>query len=173
MSLLREYVRENHNIAESTKFMRALFQGKLSSDLWLDFQYQKLLFYPIIENFALLGGYLKDIMPIRRASLLHAELQNKDYEYRRSTIEYYLYLREIPIGDRRILAHLYVWHMGDMYGGQMIKRMLNFDCPSLTFDRRDALISALEQKLDIDLVDEANISFKWAHRILESYDDNL
>lgn len=173
MSILREYVRENHSIAESTKFMGAIFKGKLPHNLWWDFQYQKLLFYPAIEDAALLGGFLKDILSIRRSSLLHAELHGKEYEYRRATMEYYLYLRDIPIGDRRILAHLYVWHMGDMWGGQMIKRVLNLDCPSLSFNERETLINTLEQKLDIDLVDEANVAFVWAHRILQSYDDVL
>jgi heme oxygenase len=63
--------------------------------------------------------------------------------------------------------------MGDMYGGQMIKKILNIDSPSLTFENRATLIDRLEQKLDIDLVKEANIAFEWAYKILNSYDNEI
>lgn len=173
MSILREYVKENHRIAESTAFMNAVFARKLPLNLWYDFQYQKSLFYKIIEDTASAGGYMSDIRDISRNFLLYQESAEQNFVYRKETIEYYLYIKNLPLGDRRILAHLYVWHMGDMYGGQMIKKVLGIDSPSLTFENREALIQKLENKLDIDLIDEANVAFVWAHKILQSYDSEL
>jgi heme oxygenase len=171
MSLLKEYTREKHNLVESTRYMRAIFERRLPIDLWYDLIYQKSLFYEIIEDNA--SCFIEDIPGIRRYHYLRDEylLNNKTFKYRTETIEYYNYLTTVD--DRKILSHLYTWHMGDMYGGQMIKKILNIDSPSLTFENRATLIDRLEQKLDIDLVKEANIAFEWAYKILNSYDNEI
>ena len=175
MSILREYTRDSHVLVESTKFMRAIFARKLPLQLWYDFVYQKSLFYEVIEDTAEASKFTEDILEINKQNDLHAECtaQSDTFQYRDATVEYYKYLNTIPIEDRRILAHLYVWHMGDMYGGQMINRVLGINSPSLTFQNRAQLIQKLEQKLDIDLVDEAKIAFEWANKILQSYDVDL
>jgi len=175
MSILREYTRDSHVLVESTKFMRAIFERKLPLKLWYDFVYQKSLFYEVIEDTAEASQYTEDMLEINKQNDLHAECtaQSDKFQYRDATVKYYQYLNTIPIEDRRILAHLYVWHMGDMYGGQMINRVLGINSPSLTFPNRAQLIQKLEQKLDIDLVDEAKISFEWANKILQSYDADL
>lgn len=175
MSILKEYIREKHNLAESTKFMRAIFERRLPVDLWYDFNHQKSLFYETIEGIAKSSGFIDDMLDIQRYSYLHSQclLYPKKFTYRRETIEYNDYLNSIPSGNRNILAHLYTWHMGDMYGGQMIKKILNIEDVSLNFENRVELIQKLENKLDIDLVPETNIAFDWAHKILKSYDESI
>jgi heme oxygenase len=175
MSILREYTRDSHVLVESTKFMRAVFERSLPLKLWYDFVYQKSLFYEVIEDTAEASKFTEDFLDINKQHDLHAECtsQTDTFQYRDATVEYYKYLNTIPIGDRRILAHLYVWHMGDMYGGQMINRVLGINSPSLTFPNRAQLIQKLEQKLDIDLVSEAKVAFEWANKILQSYDADL
>ena len=127
------------------------------------------------DEFSSMPKFTEDILEINKQNDLHAECtaQSDTFQYRDATVEYYKYLNTIPIEDRRILAHLYVWHMGDMYGGQMINRVLGINSPSLTFQNRAQLIQKLEQKLDIDLVDEAKVAFEWANKILQSYDVDL
>ena len=175
MSILREYTRDSHVLVESTKFMRAIFERKLPLQLWYDFMYQKSLFYEVIEDTAEASKFTEDMLEINKQNDLRTELsaQSETFHYRDATVKYYQYLNTIPIEDRRILAHLYVWHMGDMYGGQMINRVLGINSPSLTFPNRAQLIQKLEQKLDIDLVDEAKVAFEWANKILQSYDADL
>ena len=175
MSILREYTRDSHVLVESTKFMRAIFERKLPLQLWYDFMYQKSLFYEVIEDTAEASKFTEDMLEINKQNDLRTELsaQSETFHYRDATVKYYQYLNTIPIEDRRILAHLYVWHMGDMYGGQMINRVLGTNSASLTFTNRALLIQKLEQKLDIDLVSEANIAFEWANKILQSYDADL
>jgi len=63
--------------------------------------------------------------------------------------------------------------MGDMYGGQMIKKVLSLDSPSLDFKNRPKIIEKLENLLDLDLIDETNIAFDWAYKILKSYDESI
>lgn len=175
MSILREYTRDSHVLVESTKFMRAIFERKLPLQLWYDFMYQKSLFYEVIEDTAEASKFTEDMLEINKQNDLRTELsaQSETFHYRDATVDYYKYLNTIPIEDRRILAHLYVWHMGDMYGGQMINRVLGTNSASLTFTNRAQLIQKLEQKLDIDLVDEAKVAFEWANKILQSYDADL
>lgn len=175
MSILREYTRDSHVLVESTKFMRAVFERSLPLKLWYDFVYQKSLFYEVIEDTAEASEYTEDFLDINKQNDLHAECtaQSHTFHYRDATVDYYKYLNTIPVGDRRILAHLYVWHMGDMYGGQMINRVLGTNSASLTFPNRAQLIQKLETKLDIDLVDEAKVAFEWANKILQSYDADL
>ncbi len=175
MSILREYTRDSHVLVENTKFMRAIFEHKLSLQLWYDFVYQKSLFYEVIEDIAEASKFTEDMLEINKQNDLRSEAsaQSHTFHHRDATVDYYKYLNTIPVGDRRILAHLYVWHMGDMYGGQMINRVLGTNSASLTFTNRALLIQKLEQKLDIDLVSEANIAFEWANKILQSYNADL
>jgi heme oxygenase len=175
MSILKEYIREKHNLAESTKFMWAIFERRLPIDLWYDFTYQKSLFYETIEDIAKESGFIDDILGVQRYQHLRAEYSAypKKFKYRPEVIEYNNYLHNIPVGNRNILAHLYTWHMGDMYGGQMIKKVLNIQDSSLTFENRIDLIQKLENKLDLDLVPETVIAFDWAYKILNSYDESI
>jgi heme oxygenase len=68
------------------------------------------------------------------------------------------------------MAHLYVWHMGDLYGGQMIKRLIPGSHLALDFENKDQLISAFRSKLDDSMADEANSAFDWAIKLLQEYD---
>ena len=95
---------------------------------------------------------------------------SKKCEFRQSAYDYYKYIMALPKGA--VLAHLYVWHMGDLYGGQMIKRVLpNIPHESLDFVDADLLKERLRAKLTDDLGDEANVAFDWAIRLLKEYDD--
>ena len=42
---LKELTAEKHQLAENTRFMKAVFAKTLPFDLWVDFTYQKHLWY--------------------------------------------------------------------------------------------------------------------------------
>ena len=46
---LKELTAEKHKEAETTPFMKAVFDRTLPQDLWIDWTYQKWLFYGAIE----------------------------------------------------------------------------------------------------------------------------
>ena len=71
------------------------------------------------------------------------------------------------------MAHLYTWHMGDMFGGQMIKKIVPGSHRALEFEDTKTLMTNIRAKLDDSMGDEANIAFEWAIKIMESYDDSL
>jgi heme oxygenase len=77
------------------------------------------------------------------------------------------------LDSKVVLAHVYTWHLGDIYGGQMIKKLAPGSHLSLEFGNAHQLAAALRDKLDDSLGDEANRAFDWAIKILETYSDEL
>jgi heme oxygenase len=52
--------------------------------------------------------------------------------------------------------------MGDLYGGQMIKRVVPGDATMYDFENRKELIDALRKKLNVSMAAEANECFGFA-----------
>jgi heme oxygenase len=52
--------------------------------------------------------------------------------------------------------------MGDLYGGQMIKRVVPGTTNMYEFENRKELIDSLRNKLDISMAAEANYCFDFA-----------
>ena len=172
---LKDLTLEKHKRAESTQFMKAIFAGTLPVDQWIDYTYQKMLFYKTIEGVAGANGLLRDLPDILRAFKLFQDYQamntdNKKYSFKKSAVDYHNYLLSINKDSNKIMAHLYVWHMGDLYGGQMIKRLIPGSHLALDFENRDQLITTFRSKLDDSMADEANIAFDWAIKLLQEYD---
>lgn len=171
---LKEATKEKHTLAEQSEFMRALFKGKLPLDLWIDYTYQRHLIYGAIEGVAGACGLLKDLPDIQRTYYLYQDFSemigtNKCPVYRQSAIDYHRYILDLFPNSEKVLAHLYVWHMGDMYGGQMIKKIVPGKHRSLTFKDVDLLKNNLRAKLNDNMADEANIAFDWAIKLLNEY----
>jgi heme oxygenase len=175
---LKELTWESHQKAEDTPFMKAVFAKTMPEDLWIDWTYQKWLFYGAIEGAAGANQLLGDLPDLRRAFYLFTDYQemnteNKKYEFRPVVIDYYNYLISIAKDPNKIMAHLYTWHMGDMFGGQMIKKIVPGSHRNLEFQNADALKIAIRAKLDDSMADEANIAFDWAIRMMRTYDSSL
>jgi heme oxygenase len=69
-------------------------------------------------------------------------------------------------GDQ-ILAHVYVRHMGDLYGGKLIARKVPGSGKSYQFDDRPALIKGLDAKLTMDILDEALLAFDMSENMFK------
>lgn len=175
---LKELTADKHTQAESTPFMKAVFAKTLPHDLWIDWTFQKTLFYNAIENGADAAGLLTDLPDIRRAFYLYLDFKemnkdNKSYKYRQVCIAYHNYLMSIANDPNKIMAHLYTWHMGDIFGGQMIKKIVPAAHRNLEFKDVPTLITNIRAKLDDSMGDEANIAFDWAIRMMKDYDASL
>lgn len=171
---LKELTFEKHQAAENTPFMKSLFARKLPLDLWADFTYQKSLIYNGIEGVAGACGILKDLPDIQRAHYLYLDYMDlingkMRHPYRQVTIDYYKYILSIFPNTERITAHLYVWHMGDLFGGQMIKKITQPPHRALDFKNPDQLKLNIRAKLKDEMAAEANIAFDWAIKILNDY----
>lgn len=175
---LRELTAQSHARAENTQFMRRVFNKTMDLNTWADFTYQKCLFYNVIECAANTCGLVYDIKDILRTHLLYKDYLEmiKDgprHNFRPSTIKYYQYIMSIANDSRKVLAHLYTWHMGDLYGGQMIKKIVDAPHNALEFTNKEELMTRLRAKLGDDLAEEANRAFDFAIKIMESYDTDM
>jgi heme oxygenase len=169
---LKELTADKHREAETTQFMKAVFAKTLPRDHWVDFTYQKSLFYSTIETAATQHGLMNGIEPMRRSALLAQDYEKMDgsaREFKPAVLEYHNYIQTLT-DPTRIMAHLYTWHMGDLFGGQMIKKLLDGPHSSLDFLDPPVLIAAMRSKLSDDMAEEANIAFGWAIQILNEYD---
>ena len=90
---------------------------------------------------------------------------------------------------KQVLAHIYVRHFGDMYGGQMISKAIpspqNIDWMGKTpdpsswstmynFENKKELITNIRENLSDDMADEAKTCFQFAINLfkeLEEYYD--
>jgi heme oxygenase len=175
---LKELTQEKHAAAEGTKFMKAVFANKMTAEVWTDYTYQKQLWYKEIEKSAKKAGLLENLAGIERAALIAADYQEmiagtpKFNTYKEVTKDYVIYLKSLT-DARKILAHLYTWHMGDMFGGQMIKKIIDTPHTHLEFENTKELITVMRPMLTDDLAEEANVAFDWAIKILNEYDDSL
>lgn len=175
---LKDLTSAKHAEAESTPFMKAVFAKTLPFDLWVDWTYQKWLFYGAIEGAAGANRLLGDLPDLRRAFYLFMDYNEmntdrKKHEFRPITIDYYNYLISIANDPDKIMAHLYTWHMGDMFGGQMIKKIVPGAHRNLEFEDTRTLITNIRAKLDDSMGDEANVAFDWAIHMMRDYDNSL
>ena len=175
---LKELTADKHQQAELTQFMKAVFAKTLPFELWVDFTYQKQLWYKEIEHAARKAGLLSGLNGIARAHLIMDDYQSMDKPigsfniYKEETKDYASYIRTLD-DPKRIMAHLYTWHMGDLFGGQMIKKIVDAPHTHLDFENPHDLKIAIRGMLSDDMAVEANIAFDWAIKIMESYDSSL
>jgi heme oxygenase len=70
-----------------------------------------------------------------------------------------------------LLAHIYVRHFGDMYGGQMIAKRNPGSGKMYQFENVDELKEIVRSRLDDDMSDEANMCFQFAIRLFKELEN--
>ena len=175
---LKELTKDIHTAAEKTKFMKAVFKGNMPADVWADYTYQKSVIYGSIENVARAEGYTVDCLDVERALKLYQDTKemcgNNWPRLRPETVEYSRYLLDLVGQGDKILGHLYTWHMGDLHGGQMIKKVMpQFPHRNLDFADVEATKVKIRSKLNDGIGEEAIKAFEWAIKIMNTYNDQL
>jgi heme oxygenase len=172
---LKELTKEKHTAAEATPFMQAVFKKKMPETVWADYSYNKMLWYGAIETKARAEGLLDTLSGIERAYPLYQDakemLAGNFPKFRQEAIDYQRYILDLPKG--KVAGHLYTWHMGDLFGGQMIKKMLPPPHRNLEFKDVDGLKTAIRAVLTDDAGEEALAAFDWAIKIMNTYNNEL
>ncbi len=166
---LKELTWEHHKKAETQPFVKVLFSGKIEPEIYATYLFNQHRMYDVLEACAMMHGLLNDYPTIRRAPNILADFtelwtdENKKPITLESTDKYIKYVLSIKDDPKKLLAHLYVRHFGDLSGGQMIAKRVPGSGKYYQFDGdTDQIKNVLRQKLDDSLADEAKVCFEFA-----------
>lgn len=173
---LKEITKDLHHEAETTKFAKLLLSGKITREDYANYLYQLVLIYNAIELGNRVEGNLEKLPGLERTHAIYqdfVEIAGVDHNYKwlPVTLEYYNYLLELirdPAQRPRIKAHLYCRHMGDLHGGQIIKKQVAQISKGRFYDFKnpDELKVAIRSELTDDLGDEARVAFEFAIKMM-------
>lgn len=156
---LRDAIQEVHSKAEKHPLVQQMLSGELSESAYAAVLACVLPIYAAVEANAKKSGLLEGLEGICRAPAIQADLDELGGGYPNSeALSHALYCGVLP--KESTLAHLYVYHMGDMHGGQLMKSKLPGSCTRYDFEGRSDLIAQLRTKLTDDLADEAIRAFE-------------
>jgi len=173
MTTLKELTHESHEQAEAHPFTKLVLSKNISDVVYADYLYNQHAVYYTLESIATIRGLLDNLPGLPRADLIKKdfdELNVSGCKLYMSTHKYTHYVA-CNLTDSQILAHLYVRHMGDMYGGQMIKKCVPGSGSMYEFENRKELIETLRNKLDTSMASEANHCFDYAIQLFTELAD--
>jgi heme oxygenase len=168
---LKEITKDLHHEAETTTFAKMLLSGKIGKQEYKNYLYNLLAIYDPIEWYCKRQGFFDTVQDLPRLKGILAdflELDDGSYCYLTpATLEYQAYLHALgndPDNKHLIKAHLYVRHMGDLFGGQIIKKQVAHisNGKFYEFENADAMKMAIRSMLTDELGDEAKMAFEYA-----------
>jgi heme oxygenase len=175
---LKDLTKDKHTKAESTKFMQCVFNQTLPTKLWNDYTLQRAIIYSAIETKCINLNLISKCSELIRAPKMMQDFldSQQDFYVRQITVDYQNYIKVLET-PQQILAHLYTWHMGDMFGGQQIKKIVQrVSHSALEFEDQKQCITTIRNLCDLwDVAEtnEPNVAFDCAIKLLESYNDVL
>jgi heme oxygenase len=165
---LRDLTHDAHKNAETQPFVKVLFSGKINPKLYATFLKNQHPCYEILEVCAMPHQLLHGLSDIRRAPAILADFQelwteaDGDPQMLPTTDNYIKYILSIKDQPQRLMAHIYVRHMGDLAGGQMIAKRVPGSGRMYQFEDADALKTAIRERINDDMAEEAKVCFQFA-----------
>jgi len=175
MSNLKDLTWEHHKDAERQQFVKVLLSGKINPKFYATFLWNQHKKYDLLEALAGALGLLDGLPDIRRKQRIEQdflELWKDDSPpvILNATKEYIAHMKGVIQNPDAIMAHVYTYHMGDLSGGQMIKRkvpgkgtMYEFDTDVPLKEIKDTI----REKTNDDMVDEAKFAFESATKVFQ------
>jgi len=173
MSSLKELTWEHHKEAERQGFVKVLLSGKIHPEFYATYLWNQHKKYDLLEALASLHGLLDDLPDIKRKSKIEAdflELWKKDNPpvIIPAVNEYIAHMRDIMDDAEKLTAHLYVMHMGDLSGGQMIAKRIPGSGTMYQFSAdHNELKDAIRSMTNEDMAEEARICFGFATKTFQ------
>lgn len=178
MSKLKELTWENHQKAERTEHARKLLKG-MTPEEYHRYIFNQYVMYSALETRASQLGVLDGIEDIQRAEAIREDLQELETEHsikRDPDLlcpvvgDYVPYVMNMEETDD-LLAHIYVRHFGDMYGGQMIAKRNPGSGKMYEFNNVEELKTKVRAMLKDEMAAEANRCFEYAMKLFEELGD--
>ena len=174
---LREQVKDLHTDAESCKFSQLLISGHISEYEYALYLSNLYLIYRTLEHSINQIEHEYDFVPLFRTDRIAYDLQELNDESLPtlpSTIEYVSYLKKLSgLDPSKLLAHMYVRHFGDLYGGQIIRNKVPGKGSMYDFENRQQLIKSTRELLSPSMGPEARVGFQFAITLFEELADEL
>lgn len=166
---------ERHKAAERSKFIRRLLNRKITPEQYYVYLSNQLFCYYALEFAAARHGLLNGIDNIKRSSKISKDLSELENEYNLSVVppllstrSYMDYINSISNEPDKLMAHVYVRHMGDLSGGQVIKNLVPGQGMYYQFDGDITVLKEkIREKLHDGMADEANRCFDMISVIFE------
>ena len=165
MSILREATLEKHKQVEALPFIQYLMYGTVSKENYVIYLAEMLAIYEHLEYLADNVELFDGIEELPRAQKMREDLDelapNYELELTPSTEKYLQYLSDLYNSNRHpyLFAHVYVRHLGDMYGGKVISKKIPGSANWYKFENRGSLNKRFTAKLYPELADEALVAF--------------
>jgi len=125
---IKELTMQHHKNAERQDFVRLLMSGQIDEKLYATYLYNQLQCYSVLEKYGLHNSLFRDTPGLLRAEHIHYDYRSlwtdigAPPEITKSTKEYIEHIESIQDEAMKLYAHIYVRHMGDLSGGQMIRK---------------------------------------------------
>tara|TARA_E500000331_G_C17188200_1_gene683621 strand:+ start:301 stop:1002 length:702 start_codon:yes stop_codon:yes gene_type:complete len=124
---IKELTKEVHTNAERQEFVKTLMSGFINPKHYAIFLYNQLICYSTVERYAIDNGLFKDTEGLQRAEHIHYDVKtlwpsDNPPLITQSTADYCKHVDSIKEDPQKLYCHIYARHLGDLSGGQMIKK---------------------------------------------------
>ena len=158
--------------AEATDFVQYMFTGNITKEDYVKYLQQMYHIYLEIEYFGEISLLFNGMQDLKRCKRILKDLQELGAEPAQplaSVKKYKEHIQQLYYSKQadKIMAHIYVRHMGDLYGGKVIAKRVPGSGNAYQFEDRPAMITALNSKLSLDLVPEALLGFDYCIEIFK------
>jgi heme oxygenase len=174
MSNLKELTKEQHTNAERQAFVKVLMSGKINPDLYAIYLWNQHKKYDVLEAMATANGLFADIpVDIRRKVAIEEDFlelwkRSEAPAIVKSTEEYIMRMKHLMTDPDALMAHIYVLHMGDLSGGQMIAKRVPGKGRMYQFDGDvNEIKEAIRAKTHDGMADEAKYVFESATKLFQ------
>ena len=174
---LRELTAEKHHDAERTAFVKELLGGSITEERYATFLFNLHPIYHVLESFAIINGSMDGLDDLCRANSIYEDYlelwkDTKPPELCPTVDRYLKYIKdELAPNPDRLFAHIYVRHMGDLAGGQMIAKRVPGAGTMYKFENGEELKNKIRSKLNDTMGDEANVAFDFAISLMKDMND--
>ncbi len=175
MSNLKDLTWEHHKDAERQAFVKVLLSGKINPKFYATFLWNQHKKYDLLEALASSHGLLDGMPDIKRKVRIEEDFlelwsDKKPPEILNATNEYIAHMKDIMGDPDSIMAHVYTYHMGDLSGGQMIKRKVPGEGRMYQFDTDMPLKEIkdiIRERTNDDMAEEAKFAFESATKVFQ------
>jgi heme oxygenase len=170
---LKDLTHDAHKNAERQEFVKILFSGSINPLLYATFLKNQHPCYELLEVCAMPHGLLTGLPDIRRAPAILADFEelwpdtNEKVTMLPIVQKYLDHIISIKDQPEKLMAHIYVRHMGDLAGGQMISKKVPGAGRMYQFADPDTLKTAIRAKINDDMAEEAKVCFEFATQMFK------